>query len=262
MKWRKEKKPSKTPQGLLIYSEYDMSLKENISYFLLAFAAGSIVGYVFYYIIFVGLLTGVITGCVFVPIRKTQIISKRKKELHLQFKDLLESLVTSLNAGKNIPDSFKSAYDDLSIQYSEDAYILKELQIIISGMNNNINIEILLLDFGERSGIDDIINFANVFDTCYRKGGNIKEVISNTFSVICEKIEIEMEIETVVTEKKTEHTVMSIMPIVLIIVMRFFGGSDQADKLHTPIGVISTTISIAIFVTAYFVGKRILQIRL
>lgn len=262
MKWKKEKKPSQTPQGLPIYSEYDMSHKEKLSYFLLAFVAGAVVGYIFYFNIFIGLLAGIIAGCVYLPMRKAQIISKRKKQLHIQFKDLLQSLVTSLNAGNNIPDSFKAAFDDLNVQYPDDAFILKELEAIFSGIHNNVNIEVLLLDLGERSAIDDIVNFANVFDTCYRKGGNMKEVIANTYSVINDKMEIEMEIDTVVTEKKTEHSVMSIMPIALIIVMRFFGGSDQAATLHTPIGVISTTIAIGIFIAAYFVGKRILQIKL
>lgn len=261
-KLKKEKKPTTTPQGLLIYSEYEMSLKDKVTYFLIAFTAGAVVGYIFYFYIFIGILGGIIAGLVFVPMRKTQIMEKRKQQLHFQFKDLLESLATSLNAGKNIPDAFKSAYDDLKLQYPGDAYILKELEVILSGINNNMNIEVLLLDFGQRSGIADIISFANVFETCYRKGGNIKDVIKNTYDVISDKMEIETEIGTVVTSKKTEHTIMSVMPIILIIMMRFFGGADQAEKLHTPIGVISTTIAVVMFIAAYFIGKRILQIKL
>ena len=40
------------------------------------------------------------------PVRVKQIIEKRKKTLRLEFRDMLEALATSLNAGKNVPDSF------------------------------------------------------------------------------------------------------------------------------------------------------------
>ena len=57
-------------------------------------------------------------------------------------------------------------------------------------MYNNIPIEALLSNFAQRSGVEDIENFANVFATCYRKGGNIKEIIKNTAEIIGDKIEI------------------------------------------------------------------------
>lgn len=260
------------------YSVYRMKNIERIGYFLIAFLLGAAVGYLFYggigkdkwgnptYLtlilnILIPAVVGSLAGILFLPIRKKQIIDKRKTALHLQFRDLLGTLSTSIGAGKNISDSFKSSFDDLSIQYSEDAYILQELKIILSGINNNINIEEMLLDLGKRSGIDDILSFGNVFDTCYRKGGNIKDVIRNTQQIISDKIEIEMEIQTLVTSNKTEQYIMTAMPIGLIAMIK--GMSPEfANNFVTPSGIISSTVAIVIFVIAYFVGKEVLSIKL
>mgnify|MGYP000683010527 FL=1 len=54
--------------------------------------------------------------------------------------------------------------------YGEESDIVRELELICTGLNNNINIEVLLTDFAERSGLDDVMSFANVFEVCNRRG--------------------------------------------------------------------------------------------
>lgn len=157
-------------------------------------------------------------------------------------------------------DSFTGAEEDLAVQFTPEADIVKEVRLIRIGLDNNIGIEDLLLNFAERSGIDDVRNFANVFATCYKKGGNIKDVIKNTTSIIGDKIEIQMELETMVAGQKNEQNIMLVMPVVFIIVLKSMGG-DLID-LKSPVGIISVTAAIAIFILAYFISKRILNIKL
>lgn len=259
------------------YKVYYMKRIEKILYFLLAFTVGAAVGYLFYggigkneygdptttthvLNILIPGIVGIIAGKMFVPIRTKQIIANQKKKINSQFRDMLEALTTSLDAGKNVVDSFTAIYGDLKIQYDEDAYILKELEVILSGMQNNIDIEDLLLDFGVRSGNDDIYSFANVFKICYRKGGNIKDTIRNTHDILNDKMEISEEIETIVTGNKTEQKIMIAMPIALIAMIKMMS-PDFAANFTTPTGIISTTIAIIMFVIAYYVGKAVLDIK-
>jgi tight adherence protein B len=151
-------------------------------------------------------------------------------------------------------------YDDLKVQYDDGADILKELEIILSGMANNVDIEDLLLDFGIRSGIDDIYSFANVFKICYREGGNIKDTIRNTHNILSDKMEINEDIETIVTANKTEQNIMIVMPIGLIGMIKMLS-ADFAANFVTPAGIIATTIGVALFVAAYYVGKAVLNIK-
>jgi len=259
------------------YKVYYMSGLEKVLYFLLAFACGAVVGYLFYggigkdefgnptmltwildITISVGI--GIAAGIAFIPIRTQQIIDKRRRKLNSQFRDMLEALATSLGAGKTVVESFRVVYEDLKVQYDENADILKELEIVLSGMDNNVDIEDLLQDFGVRSGIDDIYSFANVFKICYRKGGNIKDTIRSTHTILSDKMEITEDIETMVTANKNEQNIMLVMPIGLVGMIKMMS-ADFAANFVTPAGIISTTIGVALFVASYYVGKQVLNIK-
>ncbi len=242
------------------YNVYEFKLSEKVLYFILGAVVSAVVAYIFYEALIVSLIVGIAAGFAFLPIRKKQIIEKRRHKLLMQFKDMLESLNTSIGAGLNIMDSFANAASDMAAQYGEESLIYEELKIINSGIYNNINVEELLLDMGERSQIADIISFANVFDTCYRKGGNIKEVIKNTYSIICDKVDIQLEIKTMVAANKGELTAMTVMPIIFVFLLKSLG--TEVIDLTSVTGRITTTVAIIIFVAAYFVGKKILDIKL
>lgn len=260
------------------YKVYYMKPVEKILTFLLAFAVGAAVGFLFYggigkdefgqpttitYVlnILIPGIVGIAAGILFLPIRVNSIITKRRKDLTQQFRNMLEALTTSLGAGKNVNDAFVAVYDDLKIQYDEDTYILKELEVILAGINNNIAIEDVLYDFGIRSDVEDIKSFANVFRISYRKGGNIKDIIRNTHSILSDKMTIMEEIETIVSSNELEQYIMIFMPIILIAMIKMMS-PEFAANFVTGTGIISTTLSIVFFVIAYFVGKSVLSIKI
>lgn len=259
------------------YAVYNLKTWEKVVYFLVAFVAGAFVGFLFYgglakdeygqattmtHILNIAIPTivGLVAGKFFLPIRQKQIIEKRRTVLRGQFRDMLEGLVTSLGAGNNVPDSFAAVYEDLKIQYDPDSYIIKEIEIILAGIRHNVPVEDVIMDFGKRSGIGDIETFANVFNISYRKGGNIKDVIRNTHNILSEKIEITEDIETTVTSGKLDQKIMMVMPILLISIIKFMS-PEFAANFATPSGIAATTIAIACFVGAYFLGKVMLDIK-
>lgn len=267
---------SATHQKVLNYRVYYLKQREKLVWGLIAFVVGAIVAYIFYggigkdsygaptvvtYIMNTIIMT--ICGCIavklFLPIRQNQILNKRKSMLHKQFIDLLDSLSASLAAGQNVPTAFMSARTDLLVQYPEDAYIVNEVNQIIDGFNNNIPIEGMLASLGERSGIKDISDFGKVFETAYRKGGNIKDIVRNTHEILSTKTQLVMEIETKVTSSKNEQNIMLVMPIVIVSMIKMMGG-DFASNFTTPSGLLFTTLGIGLFVLAYFLGQAILKI--
>lgn len=260
------------------YRVYNMKLFEKILYFLLAFVVGAAIGYLFYggigkdefnqptrltwiLNIIIPSIVGIIAGKLFIPVRTKALIEKQQKEISHQFRDMLDSLTTSLGSGKNINDSFISVYGDLKIQYDSDAFILKELEVIMAGIHNNVAIEDVLDDFGNRSNNEDIKSFANVFRISYRKGGNIKDIIRNTQEILSDKMDIAEDIETLVASNKTEQNIMVVMPIILVGAIKLMS-PEFAANFVTPAGLVSTTIGLITFIVAYFVGKQILDIKI
>lgn len=283
MKREKKAKPSQYVQSLnnmrvLNYNVYNMGKMEKLLYTLLAFAAGAAVGYLFYgglgkddygnstqitYIcnVVISCLVGFVAVRLFIPVRTRQLCVKRQKELRNQFADMLEALATSLSAGKNVNDSFQGIYGDMKIQYGKNAYIVYEIRVILAGVNNNIPIEDLLMHFGRRSGVKDIENFAQVFSTAFRKGGNLKDIIQNTHEIIHDKMSIEMDIESVVASNKMEQNIMIVLPILLVGFIKMTS-PEFASNFASGSGIIATTIAIGCFVAAYFIGQKILDIKL
>lgn len=281
---KKEKEPmepqyymSATHIEALNYKVYYMSAKEKVLYFVLAFLVGAAVGYLFYggigkdeygnatmitHILnmIIPCTVGIIAGKAFIPIRTKQILEKRRKKLKIQFRDMLDGLTTSLGAGNNVLNSFNAVYDDLKVQYSEDAFILKEIEIILSGVHSNFDIEDMLEDFGKRSGVEDIVSFANVFKVCYRKGGNIQEVIQSTHAILSQKMEINEDIDTTISGSKMDQMIMLVMPIILIALIKMMS-PEFANNFTTGTGIVSTTIAIGLFAASYVVGKTIMDIK-
>lgn len=266
--------PIKTP--MINYKEYYFSAGERILYFLLTFVIGGIVGLVFYgglfkvdgertvntYIsdVVVFVVVGAIAAKVFIPAINKMLKEKRDKTLIRQFCNMLESLSVSLSSGTTVNDSFVNAKNDMISQYTDKAYISVELSEIVSGIENGMTLETMVADFGKRSGNDDIENFANVISNCYRMGGDFKSVVRKTRDIISDKVSVEEEIKTKLSSNKLQHSAMSLMPIAIILMLKF-SSSSFAENLSNATGVVITTIAVVIFVASYFWGKKIIDIK-
>lgn len=242
--------------GGIDYSVYQMSLWEKTEWFLVGAAATAAVMYIFYERWYVSLALGMVGGIVFVPIRRRQIIEKRKRMLRLQFKEMLESVKSTLGS-ETVHNAFMNAKADLAIQFPENACIMQELTRIMQGVMLKEKLEDLLMDFGERSDLEDIRNFATVFKTCYRRGGNIQEIVSRSITIINDKIEVNMDIETMVAGQKNEQNILLVLPVVFVVMLKAMGGMVD---LESAMGIISMTIAIAIFLAAYAVSRKVMKI--
>ena len=263
-------------ETVLDYHNYEMTQSEKVLYFVLAFLVGGIVSQFFYGGLFkedgaptlltyisnaaAFVVVGLIAGKVFLPVRCRQLAEKRRGVLRKQFRDLLESLTASLAANSTVRDAFHTAYTDMCMQYSDDAMISKELDQFRRAEQVNVTLDVMMDDFAKRSGVEEIQDFNNVFQVCYGPGGNMSRVIGQTHDIICERMEIEDEIEAKIHANETELNIIMIAPVLIIALMR---GSNEtfANNLATPLGVITVTGALVAFVGAYIWGQKIIAVR-
>lgn len=261
---------------VLNYNVYVMKPNEKILYRGLLFAAGGALGLIFYGGLFkeAGVATtmttisnvvvfsvvGLLANKFFLPNIAETLRLKRINVLKKQFCDFAMALTNALASGMNMTDSLNAVYKDLQAQYSEDAVIVQEVGELINGINNNVQVEVMLEDFGIRSGVDDISNFATVFATCFRTGGDIKSVVRRTTEIISEKVMISSEIETAVTSNKMQMNMMNVLPIVIVFMMRMLS-SDFSESFGSIIGIIGLTVTAALTIAAYKMGQRIMDIK-
>lgn len=244
------------------YSVYSMSFREKIMYTFLAAIVIYIIGYIFYRSIILSLILTPL-ALLFPKFRTKQIIRKRKKQLALQFKDMLYSLSSAIGAGNSVERSLDIVLDDMERQYYDpDTFIIKELELMVSKISLNQNIEDIFRDFAERSGIEDIKTFANIFEISKRTGGNLIEIIRQSSVIITEKIEIKMEIDTLLAGKKMEQKVLTIIPVVLIWVLTETTDGFMDEIFITREGNIVATIALIMIFVGYLWSKKVTDIQI
>ena len=241
------------------YNVYVLKITERIIGFLIGFVAGFLAAHIMFGVLLADCIIGVLIGFAAVPIYRNYLQKKRKNLILMQFRDLLDSLSNSFSSGKNTIDAFSDSYNDMHMSYGDKAPIVKEIGIILNGLHNNFVIEDLLKDMALRCGIDDINSFAETFGVCNRLGGNLKKIVSESRDIITGKIEIEMEIETTISSNKNEMNIMCVMPFVIIAMMGSLG--TDAITANTPVNVLVKMIAIGMFVLAYWIGRKITDIK-
>lgn len=247
-------------EGVIYYDEYDMPKKEKAKYFSIAALALFALGYIFYRSLILSLILA--AGGIFAPkYMKKEIIKKRKKQLSYQFKEGLYSLSAALGAGRSIESAFEEAVKDLMILYQdEETFVIKEFDLIVKKIKMNQTVEDAVMDFANRSENEDVENFADVFVTCKRTGGDLISIIKNTSDSISDKIQIEQEIETLISEKKMEQKVLNIMPLGLIAFLSLSSGDFMEPVFTTFIGRVVMTIALALFGLSYMLSQKIMNI--
>lgn len=257
---KREEVKEEVKYELTDYDIYIMSPKEKRLYICLAAIVIYCVGYLFYRSFIIPLLF--IPAALYYPkIKVKDIIKKRKEQLAVQFKDALYSLSTSLSAGKPIEMAFNDALKDLEIIYSNpNTHIIKEFLNIVGGLKMNIPIEELVDEFANRAKIEDIKNFADVFQVGKRAGGNLIHILKNTTDIISDKLEIKQEIDIIISQRKFEQKVLNFMPIGLIILISIGAPDFMEPVFNTIIGKLIMTFAIILFVIAYFISRKITEI--
>ena len=121
-------------------------------------------------------------------------------------------------------------------------------------------LEELFLDLGERSQIEDIENFASVFYTAKRTGGDMNRVIQKVSRMLGDKIDVKKEIEATLAAKKSEQMIMSLMPVGIILYLQMTSPGFLSVLYGNPFGIAAMSICLVIYAAAYWLGRRIVDI--
>lgn len=260
--FKKNKEPDMVERedGLIDYDVYVLSRNEKIAYTIIAAAVIFAVGMVFYHNIILSAVLAVF-AFKFPKIRRGQIIAKRKKALNIQFKDLLYSLSSSMVAGRSFEMAFKDALKDMEVIYPDpNTPIMQETSYIVRCLEMNVTVEDAIGQFAERAHIEDIESFGDIVRICKRTGGNLVEVIKSTSNMIGDKIETKNEIETTITAKKFESRILTVTPILMVLILSLASPDYMAPVFNTVVGAAAMTVAIVMFVVAFFVSEKIINI--
>lgn len=185
---------------------------------------------------------------------------KRKRRLEMEFREVILSVSSNLQAGYSVENAFQEAYRDIVLLCGKESVMAKELRLIFRKLSNNEQLESALTNLADRSGVQDIRDFADIFQIAKRGGGDMRGIIANTADIIGDKQEIRREIETVISEKKLEQQIMQYIPFFIVFYISLTTKGYFESLYHNLFGWILMTGSLVIYIVACRISDKILNI--
>ncbi len=198
-------------------------------------------------------------GCLVIRLLQDRKAESVRENLAEQFKECILSVSASLQAGYAVENAFLESRADMRNLYGEQSYIYQELERIRRGMAVNISLEELLQDLGERSGSEEIEQFAQLFSIAKRGGGNLPEMIRTSANLIGRKMEARQEVGILLAGRKMEQNIMRIMPFgILLYVGKAYPG--YFDPLyHNLQGIALMNLCLVLYLAAVLIGEKVFQ---
>lgn len=85
-------------------------------------------------------------------------------------------------------------------------------------------------------------------------------IMKNTIRMLQERMDVEEEIYTVLTEKQTEFHLMCVIPFAIILYLRISAGTLIESLYGNMTGIAVMILCLLIYGGCYLYGKRILEI--
>ncbi len=212
--------------------------------------------FLFYKSFVLSFILALIYGIINIKTYEKRRIEEWRWQMDLEFREVMTGISSALNAGYSVENSFKEAKMDLLLLYGNNSVMVKELDIINSKLMLNQPLENVLMEFARRCEVEDINNFAEVFQTAKRTGGNLIDIARSSADKISNKIETSREIRTMVSGKRMEGRIMALMPLAIIIYF-WISSPGFLDCLYAPAGRPIMTVLLIIYVAAYKWSERI-----
>ncbi|WP_105619050.1 type II secretion system F family protein [Vallitalea okinawensis] len=239
------------------YNDYQLTQKELVIYFLILSSILFALGYIYYHHVWIAIIFSSI-GIYLMKFIKRYLRDKRKKQLINEFKEGLYALNTALGAGRSLEQGFRVACEEMD--QDANPLIAKEFTLIIHKMDANETVEGALIDFANRSHIEDIKNFADILVTCKRTEGDVMGIIKRTMTMIAEKIQVRREIETHIAQKKFEQRILMVMPAAVIVFLSMTSEGLLEPMFTTVVGRGIMTGALIANIICYFISAKIIDI--
>lgn len=240
------------------YHTYRMRPAETLRFAAAGFGIGCLICFLCYNTLYSLPLAAVI-AFFFTRAMRKRLEEKRRRTLLYHFGSFVSSLHNAMRSGYSLENAVAVSAKELAALYGTDDDMVRELRFMENRMRMSVPPEELMKDLGARSGIGDIALFAELLAVAKRTGGNMGKLLDDTWRTICGKIDTRQQIDRQLSSVKFEQSIMSIMPAVIILYMRFsFGGF--MDVLYGNLtGAVIMSGCLLLYTGAFVLGRKLVM---
>ena len=185
---------------------------------------------------------------------------KRQLLLASQSKEGMTVLASALSAGYSVENALVASEQELILLYGPEGLITREFSGMVQQLRMNRTVEELLLDLAERSGLEDIRNFSEVFSVAKRSGGDISSIMRHTADVIGDKMQVKEEIATLTASKQFEQRIMNLIPFFIVFYVDSTSPGFFSQMYGTGLGKMLMSACLVVYLAAYVMAQKILAI--
>ncbi len=264
LKWREllphsRKKEEQRKEHAPDYRKYLFDGKEFALYTVQGLGIAVLIAW-FFYRSFWALLPLLPLVVLFLRGKQESLAKGRREKLAQQFRDLILSAAAGLQAGYSVENAFLAAGEDVERLYGTDSIMACEMAVLRRGIGNNIPLEQMLKDLGRRSGVPDVEDFAEVFSIAKRSGGAMNEMIRRSAAVTGDKIEISREIRTLLASRRYEQKIMNLIPFLIMAYLQVTSAGFFDVLYKNPAGILIMTVCLAVYLAAFLLSGKIVDI--
>lgn len=243
------------------YKVYAFSKQHYIFLALGCFMGCLLIGEIFYGKVALAALSPL----VFILVKKpcgVYLAKKRSLLIRDQFRDVLYSFSASFATGRHMREAMKEAIPYISDIHGTESVMAVELKNMVLLLESTGEGELRLWqNFAERSGLEDVQDFASVFKACRDTGGDLVGAASRAAEVISEKITLEAEIKTMAAQRKFEGRIIGIMPVLMIGFLRMTSPGYMDAMYKTGFGRLVMSGALLAMGFAVYLTEKITEIR-
>lgn len=131
--------------------------------------------------------------------------------------------------------------------------------MVCRGVHNSTSLEEALTEMGERSGLQEIEEFAEVFSIAKRNSGNTTQTMELYSRIISDKLELRAELETLLAAKRLEQRVMNVMPFLIVGYLEGTNPGYFDMMYHNLTGIGIMTVCLLLYLGAYILSEKIFE---
>lgn len=242
------------------YHIYQLNHSELVKFMLLCGIGMAALSFLFYQSIPLSMLS-LPASWFFLPWYRTFLADKRRKEIKEQFRDVLYSISASIAAGRQMSGALLETAANLKMIYGESALIVRELERMSKKINEYREPEEeILQNFADRTEIEDIADFVDIYMTCRKTGGDLIRVLGKASEMITDKITIEKEISTITAQKRFETKLLTAIPILIILFLQLISPEYISALYEGITGRLLMTAALGGIGASYYISTKLTKI--
>lgn len=247
---------------MMDYGTYCLTSTERRRYYAFSAAVSCLLGLLFYRSLLPALLC--------IPLARSgekhwalHKAGLRRERLLTGFKDALYSISTAISAGRQLPDAVRDAAKFVADTHGADSDIARELGRIAHHYTaSRSELESLLGDFGNRSGLEEIRQFARICSVCRQTGADLEHVALQAAGLILQRIHFRREVQMLTAQKKLDTGLLVLLPLFVLLFLNGCAPEYLAVMYSTAIGRVLMSGCLALIFAALYISVRMIEVTL